>query len=130
MIATHQVREVEALIDRLLVLHDARVLFQGSVSGLSRSIRISFGPRRPDDQAARSMLVAENQSARTDSYSTVPVVAHRLAAVLIKEEQRRKAIIQMDQHMSVFSLPANYSEKNSTFSKKAFAPPDVPLVFI
>ena len=33
-----------------------------------------------------------------------------------------KAIIQTDQHMSVFSLPANYSEKNSTFSKKAFAP--------
>ena len=47
-----------------------------------------------------------------------------------KEEERRKAIIQTDQHLSVFSLPANYSEKNSTFSKKALAPPDVPLVFI
>ena len=47
-----------------------------------------------------------------------------------KEEERRNAIIQTDQHLSVFSLPANYSEKNSTFSKKALAPPDVPLVFI
>ena len=41
-----------------------------------------------------------------------------------------KAMIRTDQPLSVFSLPANYSEKNSTFSKKALAPPDVPLVFI
>ena len=54
VIATHQVRDVEALVDRLLVLHDARVLFQGSVSGLSSSIRISFGPRRPTTRTSES----------------------------------------------------------------------------
>ena len=59
VIATHQVRDVEALIDRLLVLHDARVLFQGSVSGLSSSIRISFGPRRPGDEDERELLYSE-----------------------------------------------------------------------
>ena len=47
-----------------------------------------------------------------------------------EEEERRNAISWTDQHLSVFSPPANYSEKNSTFSKKALAPPDVPLVFI
>ena len=38
--------------------------------------------------------------------------------------------VRPEETHSIFSLPANYSEKNSTFSKKAFAPPDVPLVFI
>lgn len=47
-----------------------------------------------------------------------------------KEEERRKAIGQTGQHPSVFNLPANYSDKYSTFSRKALAPPDVPLVFI
>ncbi len=47
-----------------------------------------------------------------------------------KEEERRKAGIVTQQHLSVFNPPANYSDKYSTFSKKALAPPDVPLVFI
>ena len=47
-----------------------------------------------------------------------------------KEEERRKAGIETQQHLSVFNPPANYSDKYSTFSKKALAPPDVPLVFI
>ncbi len=47
-----------------------------------------------------------------------------------KEEERRKAGVETQQHPPVFSLPADYSEKYSTFSKKALAPPDVPLVFI
>ena len=50
VIATHQVRDVEALVDRLLVLHDGKVLFRGGVSELSSSIRISLDARRPGDR--------------------------------------------------------------------------------
>ena len=38
--------------------------------------------------------------------------------------------IRPSHRFDVISLPANYSDRNSTFSKKALAPPDVPLVFI
>lgn len=58
VIATHQVRDVEALVDRLLVLHDGRVLFDGGVSELSGSIRISVGTGRPDDNG-KGLLYAE-----------------------------------------------------------------------
>ena len=47
-----------------------------------------------------------------------------------KEEERRKALIQTQHALPVFNPPPNYSDKYSTFSKKAVAPPDVPLVFI
>ena len=58
VIATHQVRDVEALVDRVLVLHDGKVLFHGSVSGLSSNIRISVGTHRPDD-GGQGLLYAE-----------------------------------------------------------------------
>ena len=58
VIATHQVRDVEALIDRLLVLHDATVLFHGGVSRLSSSIRISLGTGRPDGNG-KGLLYSE-----------------------------------------------------------------------
>ena len=58
VIATHQVRDVEALVDRLLVLHDGKVLFHGGVFELSNSIRISLGTGRPDDNA-KGLLYAE-----------------------------------------------------------------------
>lgn len=58
VIATHQVRDVEALIDRLLVLHNGRVLFHGGVSELSSRIRISLGTRRPDDNG-KGLLYSE-----------------------------------------------------------------------
>ena len=57
VIATHQVRDVEALVDRLLVLHDGRVLFDGGVSELSGSIRISVGTSRPDDNGKGLLYV-------------------------------------------------------------------------
>ena len=47
-----------------------------------------------------------------------------------KEEERRKAVVETYQYLSVFNPPPHYSDKYSTFSKKALAPPDVPLVFI
>ena len=58
VIATHQVRDVEALVDRLLVLHDGKVLFHGDLSELSGSIRISLDTHRPDDNA-RGLLYSE-----------------------------------------------------------------------
>ena len=58
VIATHQVRDVEALIDRLLVLHDGKVLFHGDVSELSSRIRISVGTSRPEDNG-RGLLYSE-----------------------------------------------------------------------
>ena len=58
VIATHQVRDVEALVDRLLVLHDGKVLFRGGVSALSGSIRISLDARRPDDRE-KGLLYSE-----------------------------------------------------------------------
>ena len=58
VIATHQVGDVEALIDRLLVLHDGSVLFHGGVSTLSSSIRVALGTRRPDDDG-EGLLYAE-----------------------------------------------------------------------
>ena len=58
VIATHQVRDVEALVDWLLVLHDGKVLFDGGVSELSNSIRISVGTGRPDNNG-KGLLYAE-----------------------------------------------------------------------
>ena len=58
VIATHQVRDVEALIDRLLVLHDATVLFHGGVSRLCSNIRISLGAGRPEDNG-KGLLYSE-----------------------------------------------------------------------
>ena len=58
VVSTHQVRDVETLIDAILVLHEGRVLFQGSVSEVSAGLRFSLEPGRPDDQAA-GLLYAE-----------------------------------------------------------------------
>ena len=58
VISTHQVRDVEPLVDAILVLHDGKVLFQGSVSEVSSAIRFSLGPSRPDAKAA-GLLYAE-----------------------------------------------------------------------
>lgn len=55
--------------------------------------------------------------------------AHELPPPL-EGGRRRKALIQTQHYLSVFNPPPNYSDKYSTFSKKAVAPPDVPLVFI
>ena len=52
VVSTHQVRDVEVLVDAILVLHDGKVLFQGSVSEVSAGIRFSLDPSRPDDRAA------------------------------------------------------------------------------
>ena len=58
VVSTHQVRDVELLVDAILVLHDGRVLFQGSVSEVSAGIRFSLEPERPDERAP-GLLYAE-----------------------------------------------------------------------
>lgn len=55
--------------------------------------------------------------------------AHELPPPL--EGGRKKESSYSDAALPVSIQPApNYSDKYSTFSKKAVAPPDVPLVFI
>ena len=58
VIATHQVRDVEALVDRILVLHEGKVLFHGNVSEVSNRVRFSLDPSRPDERSA-GLLYAE-----------------------------------------------------------------------
>ena len=58
VIATHQVRDVEALIDHVLVLHDGKMLFQGGISEVSANIRFSLDSSRPDERSA-GLLYAE-----------------------------------------------------------------------
>ena len=58
VVSTHQVRDVEALVDAILVLHDGKVLFQGGVSEVSAGIRFSLDPSRPDERSA-GLLYAE-----------------------------------------------------------------------
>ena len=58
VVSTHQVRDVETLVDAILVLHDGKVLFQGSVSEVSAGLRFSVEPSRPNGNAA-GLLYAE-----------------------------------------------------------------------
>jgi len=52
VISTHQVRDIESLIDLIVILHEGRVLFNRSVSEASSNVRVSHGTRRPDETAA------------------------------------------------------------------------------
>ena len=49
VVATHQVRDVEALIDRLVVLHAGRVLFDQSLTAASARVRTSLEGSRPEE---------------------------------------------------------------------------------
>ena len=48
VISTHQVRDVESLIDRLVVLHEGRILFDRSISDVSAGLRTSVETSRPE----------------------------------------------------------------------------------
>jgi ABC-2 type transport system ATP-binding protein len=52
VISTHQVRDVEALIDPLILLHDGRVLLQASMSEIAGRIRMSQGDAASPRDAA------------------------------------------------------------------------------
>ena len=49
VIATHQVRDVESLIDQLVVLHEGKILFNQTISAVSGNLRTSFDTGRPDE---------------------------------------------------------------------------------
>lgn len=48
IISTHQVKDVESLIDPIVILHEGRVLFNHSMTEITSRIRMSHGPSRPD----------------------------------------------------------------------------------
>ena len=51
VIATHQVRDVESLIDQLVILHDGKVLLNRSVSALSDRLGTFVETSRPEEDA-------------------------------------------------------------------------------
>lgn len=58
IISTHQVRDVENLIDRLVILHQGRVLVHQSMETISSSIRMEHSPKHPD-QDAEGLIYSE-----------------------------------------------------------------------
>ena len=48
VVSTHQVRDVESLVDRVVILHEGKVLLNGAVSELSETLRFSVSGQRPD----------------------------------------------------------------------------------
>ena len=51
VISTHQVKDVESLIDPIVILHEGRVLFNHSMSEITDTIRMSRSSTRPDSDA-------------------------------------------------------------------------------
>ena len=52
IISTHQVRDVESLIDSLIVLHNGKVLLNQSMADITARIRMQHTPVRPDPDAS------------------------------------------------------------------------------
>ena len=48
VVSTHQVRDVESLVDRVVILHEGKVLLHRSVPELSANLRFSVGAKRPE----------------------------------------------------------------------------------
>lgn len=51
IISTHQVRDVESLIDRLVILHQGKVLLNQEMADISARINMTHTPTRPDPEA-------------------------------------------------------------------------------
>jgi ABC-2 type transport system ATP-binding protein len=51
VISTHQVRDVESLIDQIVILHEGSVLFNRAIGDVAANLRVSHGPQRPDPTA-------------------------------------------------------------------------------
>lgn len=49
IISTHQVRDVESLIDPIVILHQGEVLLNQSMEDISSRIRMSHSPTRPEE---------------------------------------------------------------------------------
>ena len=48
IVSTHQVRDVESLVDRVVILHEGKVLLHRGVPELSSGLRFSVGAKRPE----------------------------------------------------------------------------------
>jgi len=59
IISTHQVRDVENLIDRLVILHQGRVLLHQSMEAISTGMHMAHSLARPDP-AAEGLLYSES----------------------------------------------------------------------
>ena len=57
LVATHQVRDVESLIDRLVILHEGKVLFNRSLAAATTSLRTARELSRPDEDAGGLIYV-------------------------------------------------------------------------
>ena len=51
IISTHQVRDVESLVDSIVILHEGTVLFNHSMADVSARIKMTQVATRPDDNA-------------------------------------------------------------------------------
>ena len=51
VVSTHQVRDVESLVDRVVILHEGKVLLNRGVAELSANLRFQVGGDRPDADA-------------------------------------------------------------------------------
>ncbi len=57
LVSTHQVRDVESLVDRILILHEGKVLLNNTVAELSERLRITVSRSRPE--AGANLLYTE-----------------------------------------------------------------------
>ena len=51
VISTHQVRDVESLIDPIVIVHEGRVLFNHSIDEISTHLKMTHTPTRPSSEA-------------------------------------------------------------------------------
>ena len=58
VISTHQVRDVENLIDRLVILHEGSVLLNQGMGTISSRLRMVHSPAQPDP-ASEGLLYSE-----------------------------------------------------------------------
>lgn len=52
VISTHQVKDVESLIDPIVILHGGQVLFHATATEIAARIRMRLGPKQADDSAS------------------------------------------------------------------------------
>ena len=57
VIATHQVRDVESLVDELVILHEGKVLLNRSIAALSDNLSTSLETSRPQDGTGELLYV-------------------------------------------------------------------------
>ena len=60
ILATHQVKDVELLIDRILILHDGILICDQSLTDISSGFRFSRETTRPDPQSPGLLYVEPN----------------------------------------------------------------------